>query len=332
MIRKIKKSLIYNFETLRSWNFAIKRAKSKNAQLECERRKHLELYDIKSLSDPLDSPNYFMIDENNLYGNGNKIFPNFKNLDVNNCAIEHGFIFGSLVQRFHVESWTDTVVTFSDYRKSFIKSKTQKEVVCVGPYIHYANSNNILTDIEKKNLKNNLGKVLLIFPSHSIMNLDVKYDKDNFIDFIKAKSLDFDSVLVCLYWADILKGEDKKFLDQGYKVVTAGHINDLYFLDRLKLFFELSDAVLSNSVGTHVGYSIFMNKPLILHKQKLNKHVLDLKSNDIQQRLEMDNQSMDTTMDEIYKLFDNDNYYDITRAQYEFIGELFGFKYITPDA
>lgn len=328
MLEKIKKDLLYNFEIFRKLNFVLKRAKSKNAQQECMQRKYLDLYDIKSLSKKLESPNYFMIDENNLYGNGHKIFPYFKDLDVNKTAIEHGFIFGSLVQSFHIESWTNTVVTFSDYRKDFIKKKTDKEVVCVGPYIHYADSRNILSESEKMKKKDILGKVLLVFPSHSIMNLDVQYNKENFIDFIKNKSLDFDNVLVCLYWADIIKGEDKKFLEKGYKVVTAGHINDLYFLDRLKLIFELSDAVLTNSVGTHIGYSIFMGKPLILYKQKLNKQLIDLKSSDLQQRLDVDNQSMDITMDEIYTIFDNDIYCGITNAQYEFISELFGFKYI----
>ena len=52
-------------------------------------------------------------------------------------------------------------------------------------------------------------------------------------------------------------------------VVTAGYIMDPLFLSRLKSIIQLSDLTMSNNVGTHLGYCIYLNKPHWIVRQKI---------------------------------------------------------------
>src|SRR5690606_34557251 len=124
MIKKIKRWMVLRFKVVRVLNYMLfYRTAAVKARNECERRRAIDILDIDSLSQELDCPYYYKIEENNLYGNGLRIFKYFPELDVEATAIEHGLIFGSLVQSFHIDSWTRTVVTFSDYRRNFINAK-----------------------------------------------------------------------------------------------------------------------------------------------------------------------------------------------------------------
>ena len=83
----------------------------------------------------------------------------------------------------------------------------------------------------------------------------------------------FETVFVNMYYYDILHTDYAKYyLEAGFKIVTAGHQLDIYFLSRLKSIIELSDYTVSNSVGTHLGYCIWMNKPhYIIDDQIINE-------------------------------------------------------------
>ena len=69
------------------------------------------------------------------------------------------------------------------------------------------------------------------------------------------------------------RGTRKNLIDsykaQGFKIVTCGHKYDLNFMNRQRTLFELADASMSNDIGTHVGYSIALNKPHYIYKQKI---------------------------------------------------------------
>ncbi len=129
----------------------------------------------------------------------------------------------------------------------------------IGPHIAYAKhaySENKIVEEKKR-----LGKSLLVFPAHSIQGLDATYDIEDFINEIKRIGQDFDSIRICLFWKDILEGNYKYYLDEDFELVTAGNFYDPFFLSRLKTIIETSTVTMSNSLGTHVGYCVFMNKP-----------------------------------------------------------------------
>jgi len=317
-----KNYLKLRFKIVNSLISFLKRNKTKLSLKESERRKSIDLFDINELSKPILRNYKFIVPENNLYGHGNLIKNSFP---LNNAGIEHGFIYGSLVQDFNIKSWTNSIITFSDYRKNFIEKCTSKKIICIGPYIHYAE---LLFDANRFNeLKNKLKKTLLVFPQHSIDDINLEFNKEEFIKFIKLKSKNFDTVLVCLYYKDIQDNNYESYTNAGFNIVTAGHIYDLYFLDRLKTIISLSDLVISNAVGTHIGYSIYLEKPLQLFRQ-LVKFKSNLDNINIHQRNNDDNKSLEIIKNELFEKFPISEHEVISSEQYNLISELFGFKYV----
>ncbi|PKG87103.1 hypothetical protein CXF91_13905 [Planococcus sp. Urea-3u-39] len=202
-----------------------------------------------------------------------------------NACIEHGVYFGSYVDLKETsKSGFPAVITFSENRKKHIKNETKKPVFLVGPYISYVES--FYNETKVNLLKEKLGKTLLVLPVHSIDRLVTNYDIKSFIKEInKIKyAHDFNTVLVCLYWKDILLGRDEIYKNEGFTVVSNGYREDPYFLSRLKTFIEISDHTISNSIGTHIGYSVAMGKPHTVIKQDLEYKGatdLDLKSESV---------------------------------------------------
>lgn len=320
---KVKDYLIKKYFII-SWIASkINRRKTQLSLLEGERRKLLSIFNIKELSRPLPYCSRFLVGENNLYGNGIV----FNRLDENiskNAIIEHGFIYGSLVQKNAKIGWPKTVITFSDYRREFLNAQTNKEIVCIGPYIHYVSS--LLSESDIRKLKEELGRILLVFPSHSLSDLNLSFNRKEFLDSIKEYGSKYDTIVICLYWADILKGEDKLYKNiSNVRFVTAGHINDQYFLNRLRSIFEISDAVFTNGIGTHVGYSIYFKKPLTILEQTIKIDSSSLGENS--QRTVEDVNSLEVVKRHLYQLFKNQED-AISNEQYNYVSNLFGFKYL----
>ena len=304
------------------------RSRIKNATAECDLRKDVGLFEYNRLSEIIDNP--YIINEIQFYGFYSVLAkyinkPKLKKLITN----EHGFIFSSYVSNnFFTKS---IVLTFSDYREKLLLKKygNKLNVVKIGPYIHYADS--ILSCLQKEELKKELGKTLLVFPFHSIDGVLSSFDVSNFIEKIDEYKIinNFDNVLVCLYWKDIQIGRAEKYLSKGYKVTTAGHIYDIYFLNRLRTIIELSDFVLSNELGTYIGYCLCLNKQIRLINQK-SEFTFELGNEDHINRqsfLAVENHfsEYNRLQDKLQEILSIDNK---KQEDLQFINELFGLQYL----
>lgn len=209
---------------------------------------------------------------NKCYGNLWAVKKAMGNKFDSRCMIEHGLYFGEFVleNECTIDS-IDTIYTFSNYRKQAIlkwfEGNIDKKIVPIGPYIQYVN--NFKTKKRLVKLKNELGKVLLVFPSHSFIGAYTEYNINDFIQEIESMSKDYDTVLISLYYLDIIRGYDKIYIQRGYKIVCSGIRTDRWFLSRQKDLFCIADMSMSNDVGTHVGYSITMNVPHYIFKQPI---------------------------------------------------------------
>lgn len=266
------KRFIISHKLLTKFMFKAYRIKNCGASEKASKeRKSLSLFKYTELTKDIPySPEEWVID-NNLYGQAYSLkrYAGIKH-DLQ-AYIEHGLFWGGMVHQDEYYWYVKKFITFSERRKvSIAKKGIEKKVICVGPYIHYAEN---LYDPETfKKLKKELGSVLLVFPSKSILNIQSKYNVDEFTEEVNRISKDFDSILVSLYYLDARnKSITSAYEEQGMKIVTSGNRYDHYFLDRQRTYMELADMTMSNEVGTHVGYCVHLNKPHYIFEQNLER-------------------------------------------------------------
>ncbi len=264
---------------------------------------------------------------NDWYGHATafKKYARLKNDYPIKAAIEHGPFFGSFIWPQDLNNSLPAMITFSKKRAKFLEKKTGKKIYSVGPYIHYAKHHLSKKKLEQE--KKRLGKNLLVFPVHSTSISGLDYDIEEFCKAIKKLSKQFDTVRVCLYWKDILHEKDKVYKKYGFEVVTAGHVFDSRFLPRLKSIIALSSATMSNSVGTHLGYSVFLKKPHYLYKQKIKVPKNDIDAKRGIAATETDEYKQ---MEKAFSITLNQNKYGSGQAmeQYRLASSFFGFDQI----
>lgn len=233
---------------------------------EVERRKKYSVFDYKQLAEdmPLITREF---GHNAFYGLADIIksaihLPHDKPFDG---VIEHGLY----IPQDDIPEMLDKkneIYVVGRVRQEFLqRTFPEKKIHSIGPYIQYVDSFHSETWIQSQ--KKKLGKTLVVFPSHSTHYFIMDFDVNFLVDEIEKIRLqhEFQSVLICLYWKDILLHMDERFSGRGYKFVTAGHIYDPYFLSRLKSIFFLADVAMGNALGTNIGYSIACGVPYYLY-------------------------------------------------------------------
>lgn len=179
--------------------------------------------------------------------------------------IEHGMYFSEQVADIELESDLPSFMTYSPYRAKILK-KIKKKAFAIGPFIHYAN--HYLSEEQLEEEKKRLGKTILFFPFHSLLDINHQYNMDLSYKKIKSLAKDYKTVRVCMYWKDVLLGKQEYYQSKGWECVTAGHILDPLFLSRLKSIIHISDITISNDASTPLSYSVYMNKPHIIFLQR----------------------------------------------------------------
>lgn len=195
------------------------------------------------------------------------------------ACVEHGVYFGNYTNPQELEgSGLPCLLTFGTSRLAHVRAVSNTPVGLIGPYIAYASD--YLTDEKLRELRANLGRVMLVYPSHSVDRVRVSYEISQLLEVVErvAKERQIDTVLICLYYRDILGGAADAYESRGFTVVTAGFREDPLFLSRQRSLIRLSDFTMSNNVGTQVGYCSYLDKPHYVfpqEKQFVSASVLD---------------------------------------------------------
>lgn len=185
-----------------------------------------------------------------------------------NSVITHGInIFNTQIAEIECSHLIDIIITSSKHYKERIEGVTSFKAIPIGPYIAYAHEYCAQEELLAERRKN--GRTLLVFPEHGIEGLDIRYDMEAFCEEIDQVAKDFDTIMVCLYFRDVYVGMDKFYKKRGYKVVCAGYRNDKYFLSRLRMIFQLSDAVIGNAYTTGLAYALYFDKPVYVFRQEV---------------------------------------------------------------
>lgn len=224
-----------------------------------------------------------------IYGIWSSMFGSFGDKPLYETpAVEHGLIFHNSIFTDLRYTCRPVAVTFGQYRKRVIRQFTDKAIFQVGPYIRYAAPYYTLE--EYKTLKNELGKVLLLFPAHGTNEAIIQHEHAQYLAKVDALAEDYDTVLVNAFWWNINDPIIDAFERMGYRVVSAGFRDDVRFLSRLRTLIDLADLVAGDEIGTHVGYSLALGTPY--RSLSVSKHVcerpkekLDLTGGDIKNAL-----------------------------------------------
>ncbi|MCI8469267.1 MAG: hypothetical protein HFJ75_07270 [Eggerthellaceae bacterium] len=198
-----------------------------------------------------------------IYGIWNALFGEVSDMPLYRMpAVEHGLIFPA--QQFTDTLYTarPTLATFGDYRRNILRAKTDKPIFAVGPYISYATPYYDCERLAEMRRKN--GRTLLVFPAHGTDESAVTREQDIYFSKIKEIAAAFDTVIVNAFWWNINDPFIEKLAAEGFHISSAGFRDDVCFLSRLRTLIELSDLVVGDDVGTHVGYTLALGVPYCL--------------------------------------------------------------------
>lgn len=198
--------------------------------------------------------------------------PRIKRLEY---GIEHGLLAPQDLL-WDVLAAHDKVYIFGNARENMLRKEyPSHQIVTHRNFMAYVRGNYSSARIRR--LKKKFGKTLLIIPTHSTHHVADTFDQSVLIKETERIKRDYryETVMVCMYWKDILLNRHLPYQKAGYKIVTAGHIYDENFLCRLKSILQLSDMIITNDTGSHIGYAIFENRPVYMYRVKSDNIALD---------------------------------------------------------
>ncbi len=178
------------------------------------------------------------------------------------ATIEHGVVLHQQFWQLELESPLPLFLCSSERRARLFERRgpAHRYGVPIGPMIAYAPAP--MHDERSP-------RRLLLIPAHSTHHVSARYDVDRFVDHALDGYPEVDEVEVCLYWKDVLEGVHERFRRPGLRCFTAGHLHDPLFLVRLRQLLRRADAVVTNSVGSHIFYALLENKPVWFLQQEL---------------------------------------------------------------
>lgn len=296
---------------------------------EVEKRAKLDIFDYKNVAQPLPKCYYEPLTDNNCFGIGWSLRQYIgSKKDYINSLVEHGYFWGAYVQEMEKVTYAKKILTFGDVRKDHIKSVIKdKEVIPIGPYIHYAPDYYDENRYSEEKIK--LGKTLLVFFSHSGTGQSVSFDLDYLIKKIDSVREDFKTVVISIFWSDINPEVEKRLKDEGFLIFSSGHRYDHYFLSRLKTMIKLSDVTMSNFASTHIAYCSCLNKPHWIVRQDIDIKALNevgAANLAIDKMMAKDPSNLQE-QEEMYKVFAEYNPV-LTEDQKRVCNKYFGLSYI----
>lgn len=131
----------------------------------------------------------------------------------------------------------------------------------IGPYIHYAKS--YYDDNTLKKIKDKWGKTVLIYISHSTHESKIERKYDTYYRYYEKYKDQYDTIAYCVYWRDLNKELYDKISEFPKAIiVSAGFIYDKNFVSKTKSLIILSDLVVTDEIGTSVGYALYLGKKI----------------------------------------------------------------------
>ena len=231
---------------------------------------------------------------NDFYGQANIIrrYANYKR--PIKVIYEHSIVIHDLIWSIDKESNLNTCFVSSEHRLDVYKKQLkEKHVYNIGSVLNYAIA---MSDPQfaKNNFKSNKKKSgSIFFPTHSTHHIKSTIDSDYIITKLKLLPEMYLPITICMYWKDIQHGEHLKYLSNGFKVVSAGHIYDNLFYFRLFDIFQNFKYTLGSSFGSFVfhaarsGSLVVFPKELRIKNEEISISTENFEDKDLLERIEI---------------------------------------------
>jgi hypothetical protein len=173
--------------------------------------------------------------------------------------LEHGLKVTREAQFEKPQPWArGGYLCMGELRAQWLRETHGCPATAIGPWIHYARP--ILDEADIAELRQQLGPVLLVILAHSWDKMRRSMDTDQCIDAIKAMAdvHNYRRVIWLRHWQDA----PNLHLPANWIVACNGHRSNPWFLDALRTLLELSDGLVTNAFGTHIGYATALGKRL----------------------------------------------------------------------
>ncbi|MCL2204068.1 MAG: hypothetical protein FWB88_09040 [Defluviitaleaceae bacterium] len=188
-------------------------------------------------------------------------------------SIEHGLHQIPRAYPAILKEYKPSIIATSPFRQENIRHSTKTPVFTIGPYLAYADI--CMSQNEYDEMRKRLGKNLLLYPHHSwYPTAETFVKKDEFEDFFMELKKGFDSVTACIYCAHYDQDTINYYKKLGIHAVTTGIPFDHRFIDRQKLLIDLSDAIVTDELGTSLGYFIRSQKPVYYYHREINQPLM----------------------------------------------------------
>jgi hypothetical protein len=182
--------------------------------------------------------------------------------------LEHGVNFSDQSSFEVPKPWVRAYFCMGERRAALLRRKHAVCAHAIGPYIRYARAP--VSPARLAELKERLGKTLLVVPAHSTAQVKRVWSNGEWISRVEhyRQQMGYQHVLWMGFWKDALHLEE---LPSGWIPACNGHASNPWFLDCQRLLFELSDAVCTFALGTHVGYALELGLPVLFARQALEQ-------------------------------------------------------------
>lgn len=172
--------------------------------------------------------------------------------------LEHGLKVSPTATFERPQPWARGYLCMGPRRAGWLRERFGLPAVAIGPWIRYARP--LLREEELRQLREDLGSTLLVVLAHSWDQVERRMELGDCVEAVAAtaKAAGYRQVIWLRHWKD----PQPRGLPPGWIVACNGHRSNPWFLDALRTLLELSDGLVSNAFGTHLGYAVALEKRL----------------------------------------------------------------------
>ncbi|MEI7951505.1 MAG: hypothetical protein WCH37_02335 [Synechococcaceae cyanobacterium ELA182] len=172
--------------------------------------------------------------------------------------LEHGLKVSRSATFESPRGWSRGYLCMGPRRALWLQERFGRPAEAIGPWIAYAQP--LLSAAEIAGLRQQLGPTLLVVLAHSWDRVERRMDQRACIEAVAQQAArgGYRSVIWLRHWQD----PELPDLPRQWIVACNGHRSNPWFLDAMRTLLELSDGLVSNAFGTHLGYGVTLGKRL----------------------------------------------------------------------